>query len=71
MIIAAAWQVTDKNAGEKAAHRFLDKDPKYERAKPRYGGGREWFIVKKGTLRNVYNGIENNLKEDKVFKKRV
>lgn len=71
LIIAAAWQVTDKNLGEKAAHSFLDNDPKYQRAKPTYGGGREWFIVKTGTLRKVYNGIEKNLKDDNLFMKRV
>ena len=71
MIIAAAWQVTDKNLGEKAAHSFLDNDLKYQRAKPTYGGGREWFIVKTGTLRKVYNGIEKNLKDYNLFVKRV
>lgn len=73
LLIAAAWQVTDKKLGEKAAHSFLDNDPTYayERAKPTYRGGREWFIVKTGTLRKVYNGIEKNLKDYNLFVKRV
>ena len=72
MLISAAWTVKDKNLGEKVAHSFLDNDPRYERARPRYRGGREWFIIKKtGTLRKVHKGIEKILKDNNLFVKRV
>lgn len=71
LLILAAWKVTNMNVGEKVAHSFLDNDPTYERAKPRYRGGREWFIVKKGSLRKVCNGIEKNLKDSHLFVTRL
>ena len=70
--IVAAWRVTDKGLGEKAAHLYLDSDRKsYERTRPKYGGGREWFLVKKGGCRKVYDGIEKNLRAKNLFVKRV
>lgn len=71
LLILAAWKVTDKKRGEKVALSFLDNDPTYERARPTYRGGREWFIVKTGTLRKVYKGIEKNLKDCHLFVKRL
>lgn len=69
--IVAAWQVKDKKLGERVAHSYLDNDPSYERARLKYSGGREWFIVEKGGLHKVYNGIEQNLVNSNLFVKRV
>lgn len=71
--IVAAWKVKNSNLGEKAAHKFLDDDQhvNYVRAQPqpKYGGGREWFIIQDNNLDNVYYGIEDALKAKKQFVK--
>lgn len=69
--IEAAWEVKDKKLGEKAAHRYLDGNKSYARAKELYGGGREWFIIKFGGVFKVVKGIEANLKTAKMFEQRV
>ena len=73
LTIEAAWEVKDKKLGEKAAHRYLDGNKDYQRTKQLkgYGGGREWFIIKSGTISKVFRGIKANLKADNVFVAKV
>lgn len=72
--IEAAWEVKDKKLGEKAAHRYLDGNKKfYARTNKlkRYGGGREWFIIRRGGVYQVFMGIKGNLITDKMFVRQV
>lgn len=63
--IVAAWQVDDEVLAEKAAHKYLDnrRRKNYVRAKPEYGGGSEWFIVKNGDLQEAYKGIQKAIRK--------
>ena len=71
--IVAAWQVDNEVAAEKTAHNYLDdgRRKNYVRAKPEYGGGSEWFIVKNGNLEEAYEGIEGAIKKTHPSAKRV
>ena len=68
--VVAAWWVKSGRLGERAALSYLDNDPTCERAKPTYGGGREWFIVN-GRLSKVYKGINTTLTDEHLFLERV
>lgn len=63
----ATWKVTDVKQGEKVAHYRLDRDESIERTKHDYGGGSEWFIVKKGVLSRVYRIISASLYNHKLL----
>ena len=71
--IVAAWKVKNKVLGERAAHKYLDdrRRKNYVRAKPQYGGGTEWFIVKNGDLDKVFWGIGRALRRKKQFVMKV
>ena len=57
----ARWKVTDTEKGEKKAQASLKK------AKPSYGGGREWYFLPKGGFDTARKLIEYELKLSKVL----
>lgn len=69
--VVAAWKVNNEVLGERAAHKYLDDDKNYVRAKPQYGGGKEWFIVKYDDLDKVFSGIERALRGKNQFVMKV
>ena len=57
----ARWKVTDTEKGEEKAQADLKK------AKPSYGGGREWYFLPKGGFVKARKLIEKELKLSKVL----
>lgn len=57
----ARWKVTDTEKGEEEAHAGLKK------AKPSYGGGREWFYLPEEGFYKARKLIEKRLNFSKVL----